>query len=669
MLSVVVLFTLWGCQTDSISDTYWRNNQTGEWLIGFTEGKVVYDCKVWDIISQTDKEDAYTILAENNGERLVVKMEPDVDGKRMVSIGDVKAECSFIDEKFLPDYPEKDTLATFADNHYREGDSVTIVGWILSKSDIVNWLREHVAEDGGNKDEAVVQTTNIFTDQQETFTTPIDAEGHFTLRMPIINTTPLYIKIGNRTTMLVAEPNETYFMLIDPAEDKKLFMGKNARLQNEINAHYISSHGYGSRELEAMGGVMNILDNITKQTKSKMQELDNMCKEHPTLSERYRAYFRQTFLIDNAHALMQGMYLVPDFALPEEYIKTVDEDYWKEFAEPYTLTDYRFSYFMRDCGAYLQMHVQDKLDHTMMSILSAAEKDGFFKLSAKDKEAIRRYDEAYPAYNEKRKNAPDSLRKEIEDEFGENDFVKAVLEIQSRNPEYEDYSLEKFTLNELKQIIQELDALGWSETAKDIHLCRYLIQQLDWSRKPLSADLLALADEHIHLPLARKVLQAKNDSYVNIGQRTLTHADNLKSNEALADMSDGEKIFRKIIEPNKGKIILLDVWGTWCSPCKQRLSHSQEEYERLKDFDIVYLYLANNSSDESWKNVIKEYRVEGDNVVHYNLPKAQQTAIEHYLGVTYFPTYKLIDRNGTILNVNADPQNLDALAELLKRMK
>lgn len=374
-------------------------------------------------------------------------------------------------------------------------------------------------------------------------------------------------------------------------------------------------------------------------------------------------------MIDNARALMQGMYFLPDFALPEEYIKTVDEDYWKEFAEPYTLVDYGFAYFMRDYEAYLQMHVQDKLDHTMMSILSAAEKDGLFKLSAKDKEAIRRHDEAYPAYNEKRKNAPDSLRKEIEDEFGENDFVKAVLEIQSRNPEYEDYSLARFTLNELKQIIQELDALGWSETAQDIHLSRYLIQHLDWSRKPLSADLLALADEHIHLPLARKVLQAKNDSYVNIGQRALTHADNLKSNEAIEDMSDGEKILRKIIEPYKGKIILLDVWGTWCSPCKQRLSHSQEEYERLKDFDIVYLYLANNSSDESWKNVIKEYRVEGDNVVHYNLPEAQQTAVEHFLGVTYFPTYKLIDRNGTILNVNADPQDLEALAGLFKRMK
>ena len=134
-------------------------------------------------------------------------------------------------------------------------------------------------------------------------------------------------------------------------------------------------------------------------------------------------------------------------------------------------------------------------------------------------------------------------------------------------------------------------------------------------------------------------------------------------------MSDGEKILRKIIEPYKDKIILVDIWGTWCGPYKQRLQHSQEEYERLKDFDIVYLYLANRSSDESWKNVIKEYKIEGDNVVHYNLPQDQQTAVEHFIGINGYPTYKLIDRDGTLLDVNADPIDLDALAGLLERMK
>ena len=134
-------------------------------------------------------------------------------------------------------------------------------------------------------------------------------------------------------------------------------------------------------------------------------------------------------------------------------------------------------------------------------------------------------------------------------------------------------------------------------------------------------------------------------------------------------MSDGEKILRKLIEPYKGKIILMDIWGTWCGPCKEALSHSQEEYERLKEFDLVYLYLANNSSDEAWQNVIKQYDVLGDNVVHYNLPSDQQQAIEHFVKITGYPTFKLIDREGNLLDVNADPRDLEALARLLKQMQ
>ena len=133
-------------------------------------------------------------------------------------------------------------------------------------------------------------------------------------------------------------------------------------------------------------------------------------------------------------------------------------------------------------------------------------------------------------------------------------------------------------------------------------------------------------------------------------------------------MSEGEKILRKLIEPYKGRLILLDIWGTWCGPCREALSHSAEEYERLKDIDIVFLYLANNSSDKTWKGVIEEYNVTGENVVHYNLPVDQQSAIEHFLGVSAWPHYRLIDRDGNVLNVNADPRDLEGLARMLEQM-
>ena len=139
-----------------------------------------------------------------------------------------------------------------------------------------------------------------------------------------------------------------------------------------------------------------------------------------------------------------------------------------------------------------------------------------------------------------------------------------------------------------------------------------------------------------------------NDKYAALQNQNLTSAASLRPSTDVENMSDGEAILRKLIEPYKGRIIFLDVWGTWCGPCKAALKESHKLKEALKDYDIIYLYLANRSSDESWKNVIKEYSLTGNNCVHYNLPEDQQSAIEHYLNVNAFPTYKLIDRQGNI---------------------
>ena len=65
----------------------------------------------------------------------------------------------------------------------------------------------------------------------------------------------------------MAEPNETYFLTIDELQGKVLFMGKNARLQNEVRAHHIRMHGYGSDQLEAIGDFTAILDSVRTQTK------------------------------------------------------------------------------------------------------------------------------------------------------------------------------------------------------------------------------------------------------------------------------------------------------------------------------------------------------------------------------------------------------------------
>ena len=59
----MMLFLLSACSGNDIMDTYWRNDKTGEWLIGLTEDRVIYDCKVWGISKMEERDGTYTLQA------------------------------------------------------------------------------------------------------------------------------------------------------------------------------------------------------------------------------------------------------------------------------------------------------------------------------------------------------------------------------------------------------------------------------------------------------------------------------------------------------------------------------------------------------------------------------------------------------------------------------
>ena len=79
--------------------------------------------------------------------------------------------------------------------------------------------------------------------------------------------------------------------------------------------------------------------------------------------------------------------------------------------------------------------------------------------------------------------------------------------------------------------------------------------------------------------------------------------------------------------------------------------------------------LANSSPRDKWKEAIDKHNVKGDNVVHYNLPADQQSAVEQFVGVNGYPTYRLIDRNGNLVDVNVDARSIDVLKKVLNKIK
>ena len=637
-------------QPDGIANTYWRNEATGEWLIGFTANHVVYNNKVWDIVSQTKKKDAYSLMLAGG---LTIKVDKLKKGKRNITIGNGKpVGCSPITEATLPDYPTKDLRTGFVDNGYNANDSVTIIGWLKDMPERA-WKQSSEFE---------VSIDNIFTDDQQKFYAKMDSLGRFSLRIPLVNTSQAYLDLRRTSAGTILEPGKTYFFLNDFTTGQRLFMGDDTRVQNELLAY--PDMGNQAR-IEENQDAMQFKAQMDSICNAMITELEDHIALRPNLSQRYIDFIKGSCLTGQGESMMQARYDLK-YQLPKEYMDFVTTELWQKAPKPYTL--YRpFSTFMRDyighmsqteysvpAGGYT-VYVSDAL---FSSVLRKNRAEGKVSITDAELDLLNRYATSYKAFlTTQIKARVDAGATTIDDilnidsvaveQFQQQDWVQqrnALLEredivkvLQDEAPFFENY-----------KILQLLDKTGADPTLRDIELAHYFYSQIDQTRKPLAPAMIELFEQQVHLPAALALVNSTNDKYVALERSDFANAASLRPSSDVEGMSDGEKIFRKIIEPYKGRIIYLDIWGTWCSPCKRNLKESWKVKEALKDYDIVYLYLCNRSSEESWKNVIKEYNLTGDNCVHYNLPEDQQAAIEHYVGISGYPTYKLIDKEGNI---------------------
>ena len=465
------------------------------------------------------------------------------------------------------------------------------------------------------------------------------------------------------------EPGKTYFLLYDFKEGRRFFMGDDCRLQNELFKYPLewkTINMCDGLETAGKGGAELFepyIASVDSLIKAQYANIDALCEQHPTLSTRFNVYRKGNTLMQQARAFGQARFRAKDMQLSDHARRYAYDMFWTKIEKPYTLH--------RDLGGFLNDYIDDAV-RARNGVSAFSLRDHYKEFASNDEElaVLTRWkkwiDEVTPIIDaEPTVEAKISKSRELDSlNAGVMKEVNKILE----TPRSQKIVYGGLLISNLKNHLAALDSLGAEPFIKNIWLTRQALSHIDHERTSLAPSVLDTIKKMINNPICIAMIEKQNDHYLAIENREFDKLV-LKSSDNLKDISEGEALLKKILEPYKGKFVLLDIWGTWCGPCKEALSHSTEEYARLKDYDIQYLYLANSSPQTAWENVIKEYNVSGPNVAHYNLPGEQQDAIERYLNVHSFPTYKLFNRNGELLDIKVDPFHLEELARLLQQMK
>ena len=451
---------------------------------------------------------------------------------------------------------------------------------------------------------------------------------------------------------MVLQPGKSYTLIHDWTRNTSICMGEDARLQNELMANpcevpYIEeSHG-------RMGGkALRKFENECMEKLNKTNEkLNEIIAQNPNISKRYRDYVTESNRFRVGYALWSTWYSVSGYNLPDPYVAKASKLGTINPDMPLSLTNNLGMYIFFSTSYGNQKMRKNYRDYP--DLYFSYEQKGMLKLSDKDRDILNKWK---ARKEEEARN--DTLRGEAYRAFynAMNEKYCSYEEINLlRDREDMKDVYNKWAPSELKQSIMVVDSIYTDESLRDFNRARALAQYIRNTKQPLSVEGLAFLND-VKNSVYKEAVDELNEATIKEIKEKAAKADKrIFSASIVEGLEDGKAILDKIVGQYKGKIVYLDVWGVGCGGCMTYLQQASPYIKyQLKDYDIVYLYLATETNEENWKYYITEFNLISPNCVHYNLPRKQFYAVENYIGETGIPAFRLFDKEGNMIKLALD---------------
>lgn len=105
----------------------------------------------------------------------------------------------------------------------------------------------------------------------------------------------------------------------------------------------------------------------------------------------------------------------------------------------------------------------------------------------------------------------------------------------------------------------------------------------------------------------------------------------------------------------KGKYVYIDIWATWCGPCKVQIPFMKELENKFHDSPIHFVSISvDDEKDKSvWGKMVEDNKMSG-----LQLFAGRENNFAYDYKIQFVPTFILLDKEGNILLENA-PEPMD----------
>ncbi|MDR3260325.1 MAG: TlpA family protein disulfide reductase [Tannerella sp.] len=561
---------------------------------------------------------------------------------------------------------KRKTLMNIEDNEFFASDTARLIGYIKGYD-------PRAAFSTG-----IIYIGNDITREDSPIAIQIHEDGRFEGNIPMNYPVCQKVFFDDRGIDFYLEPGQTLAMILDWDEYRKAkthnnykfqdvrFLGAAAEINREFTSFLVQLPDYPSRKIYEERSKKNpdefkvfFDETIADYAAAYRRLLDT-----ETLSERTKTLLKNHYKVWYAAGLL-------DYEMDYGYNNNKEKipDSWYDFLQDIPmnnhalLSSYDFGLFINRLEYCSPLSEADLLVYRSMSPAKTLFQYMFEELgkvkTAEDEEYISMDDSLYIKIFQ-----PDMTKEQQKELHEEHDNAyQKFLDRHQAQKDVEEYNKKYVEIKHLTQ--EEIETEGWR--LKDSLYINKLklkpgiiydvtkVRSMDYRFKEMFKDEKESAWNHL-TALAAGI----EDSFLKKEADRLFLKNFPEGGKKAYELPETPeaKIFKDIIEPFKGKFLLVDFWATSCGPCVYNIKEHKsmrEKYKNSPDVDFVYITDDSGSPYNTYIKFVEEQELTNT----YRLTADQYRYLRQLFRFNGIPRYVLVDREGLIVDDNAPGYNFE----------